>query len=283
MTDYMKHYSYWTALGQSFPYQTFDQIIDRVNGVTLSGVRVYPNTFIIRDNGGVYEAINSTHDLVYGGTDDAGGMDGTEPIDVLNAAIAEASLTCGNIFVAPAIYTVNKPIIGKPNVELYGVYGTLATGKSTIFKMAANCNLYEYNVGSPGAEGHFSLHDFIIDGDSRNWTGDAIHVENAAVPTIRNIRVDNVKGAAIYFHNVWGAFSEAISHVAGNNCGDATNLIPTFYIGGSAYTGCANLHIRNIGGSICNYLGLDLFGAEIKLNHVFFDTGVTVNPLLRIE
>lgn len=283
MTDYLKHYSVWTALGQAFPYQTIDQLIDRVEGVTLDGVRKYPVSFIIRSNGGVFEAINSTHDLVYGGTDDAGGVDGSEPIDVINAAIAATSATGGNIFVAPAVYLVNKAITMMEDVELYGVLNTIGTGLGTVFKMAANCNVFEYNAASPGAEGNCSLHDFAVDGDSRGWTGDAIHFENVAIPTVKNIRVDNVLGAAVYFYNVWGAFSEALAHVAGNNCGDATNLIPTFYINGSAYTGCANLHITNIGGSYCNYIGLSLFGAEIKLNHVFFDTALTVNPLIRID
>jgi hypothetical protein len=206
---------------------------------------------------------------------------GSDAATVINASINATTSTGGRIFVSPALYPIYSPVVMKPNIEIFGVYGTIGTLDGTILKQMDHINVIEYIVGSPGAEGNFSIHDFIINGNNRTYTGSAIYIKNAALPTIKNVRIDNFYGSGVYFENVFGAFSEAISHVCANNCGDPVNLLPTFFFGGAS--GCANLHITNIGGSLCNYVGLSVLAAEMKFNHVFFDSVVPVQPHIRLE
>lgn len=71
-------------------YHDWNAMVDRINGVTINGVRCYPFTYLVRENGGKYEAINSTHDLVYGGTDDANGVSGDDVNAVFMAAVTDA-------------------------------------------------------------------------------------------------------------------------------------------------------------------------------------------------
>ena len=44
-------------------------LVDRTAGITIAGVRSYPNTYMIRDNGGVPESIDSTANQHYSNAD----------------------------------------------------------------------------------------------------------------------------------------------------------------------------------------------------------------------
>jgi hypothetical protein len=92
--------AYPISTGEALDERDYKALRDRYSGITLNGVRSYPYTFIIRINGGKYEAINSTHDLVYGGTDDAGTIDGDSLSAVLNACLATGNVS---IYLSPSV------------------------------------------------------------------------------------------------------------------------------------------------------------------------------------
>jgi hypothetical protein len=67
-------------------------IVDRVNGLSVEGITVQsPYSYIVRDNGGFYEAISGTGNLTYGGSSDAGSVDGTDFDAVMNAAVTNGT------------------------------------------------------------------------------------------------------------------------------------------------------------------------------------------------
>lgn len=99
----------------------WNAMVDRVNGVTLAGVRSYPYSFQVRDNGGVYEAIDTFADLTYGGSADDGGIDGDSAAAVINAAIAAVFAAGGGevkIKKATSNYSISTPIVPKHRVDI---------------------------------------------------------------------------------------------------------------------------------------------------------------------
>jgi hypothetical protein len=65
----------------------YNALRNAVTGITINGVRAYPFDYLIRNNGGVYEAIDSHHNLVYGGSDSANGISGATLAAVWQACI----------------------------------------------------------------------------------------------------------------------------------------------------------------------------------------------------
>jgi len=68
----------------------WDDIFAYVNGLTASGTIAYPHTYIIRENAGVYEAIDGTGHLAYGGADDEGGVDGAVANTLIQGVLTNA-------------------------------------------------------------------------------------------------------------------------------------------------------------------------------------------------
>jgi hypothetical protein len=83
----------------------WDAMVDAANGITISGIRNYPCNYIIRNNGGEWEAIDSQHNLVYGGSGDEGTIDGSDSSAVCVAAINACSTAGGGTVVAMGTYT----------------------------------------------------------------------------------------------------------------------------------------------------------------------------------
>lgn len=69
----------------------WNAMVDAVNGVTIDGVRAYHYNYLIRSNGGVYEAIDYAANLAFGGTSDAGGIDGDDLAAVEAACVSALS------------------------------------------------------------------------------------------------------------------------------------------------------------------------------------------------
>jgi hypothetical protein len=69
----------------------FQNIADAVNAFTSTGVGAGPYSYLVRKSGAVYEAYNSQAALVYGGSDDAGGVDGADAAAVIQATIDDAA------------------------------------------------------------------------------------------------------------------------------------------------------------------------------------------------
>lgn len=95
--------------------------VDRMNAVTLNGARAYPYNYHVRSSGGFYEAVNSTADIVYGGSADAGTIDGDSFPAVLMAALNAAALTKGLVTLPNGTFPCGANDISVPsNVTLQG-------------------------------------------------------------------------------------------------------------------------------------------------------------------
>jgi hypothetical protein len=84
-------------------------IANAINGITLDGVRAYPYTYLVRKNGSVYEAIDHTANVAYGGSGNAGSVDGTSPVAVIQAAI-NADLH-GIVALMPGTYVMTDSLL----------------------------------------------------------------------------------------------------------------------------------------------------------------------------
>jgi parallel beta-helix repeat protein len=90
MSAYLEHYSHWTALGQAFPYQTIDELIDIALGFTSTGVYVNPCKYVVVKNtvdGVDYYYANNAYQTIYGGPLNVNGVDGTNALTVIQAAV----------------------------------------------------------------------------------------------------------------------------------------------------------------------------------------------------
>jgi hypothetical protein len=67
---------------------SWNAMVDAANGMDLSGYTLeYSFNYIVRNVGGVYDAINKNGVLTYGGSSDAGGVDGGDAAAILQAII----------------------------------------------------------------------------------------------------------------------------------------------------------------------------------------------------
>lgn len=95
-------------------------IADKINGITLDGVRSYPVMYVIRINGAVYEAIDSGHNLAYGGSSDAGSVDGDDAKAVIQAAVNAIPAAGGRIVLLEGAYTLTSAVALKNNTWICG-------------------------------------------------------------------------------------------------------------------------------------------------------------------
>jgi hypothetical protein len=176
-----------TSDGLGVDERDHNAIVDRVNGISVEGITVqYPCSYIVRDNGGFYEAIDQFGNLTYGGSADAGTVDGDNAAAVINAAIvATEALGGGKIHFQTGNYTLTDKIhIQDDNVWLEG------EGMATKFiQDGAVVNLIDLIGTLATPIYNIVLSDFQIYGD----TADARLLNGGYVwpLTIRNVKVVN--------------------------------------------------------------------------------------------
>lgn len=92
--SYPRYVPHSTGSGK-WNHNDINAVVDHVlAGATATGYIAYPYSYLIRAlAGGVYDAIDSTGNLTYGGADDAGSVDGSQWDTVMRAALAD--LTAG--------------------------------------------------------------------------------------------------------------------------------------------------------------------------------------------
>jgi hypothetical protein len=99
----------------------WDAMVDAANGMTIAaGVTIqYPYSFIVRNVGGVYDAIDGNGVLTYGGSADAGGVDGDDAAAVIQEA-TDYLTTGGRIFFSKGSYLLLRAIDYKSAVYYEG-------------------------------------------------------------------------------------------------------------------------------------------------------------------
>lgn len=163
MTTYPRTYAQATAVGDHLNEYDWDALVAGVNGTTVTGARAYPFSYMIRVNGADYEAIDSAHNVVYGGPDDAGSVDGADFAAVAQACINAVGSTGGKIYIKNGSYSYATAITSAYPVWIEGEnqYSTVLTYtgtgiglslKTTVSPLqgagVSNLTLYCSNVGA---------------------------------------------------------------------------------------------------------------------------------------
>jgi hypothetical protein len=135
--SYPRKWAVATAAGDHLKDLDWDAMVDAANGMDLSGyVLQYPFSYIIRKVGGVYDAVDDNGVQTFGGSGDAGGVDGAVFADVLQATITN-TLAGGKIILFLDSADVTKEITGKSNITIEGL-STTAWGISSVRLENAN-------------------------------------------------------------------------------------------------------------------------------------------------
>jgi hypothetical protein len=118
---YPRKWAVATATGDHLKDLDWDAMVDAANGMNIAGgVTIqYPYSFCVRNVGGVYDAINGNGVLTYGGSSDAGGIDGGDAAAVIQEA-TDYLTTGGRIFIRKGIYTLLRAIDYKSSVFYEG-------------------------------------------------------------------------------------------------------------------------------------------------------------------
>lgn len=103
MTTYPRTYAQATAMGEHLNRSDWAAAIAGITGTTVTGVRAYPFDYLIRYNAAKYEAVDSAHNVVYGGVDGAGSTSGDTLAPVWQACI-DAIRTRTKVFGATSLY-----------------------------------------------------------------------------------------------------------------------------------------------------------------------------------
>jgi hypothetical protein len=207
----------------------WDPMVDRANGITLSGVRAYPYTYLNRNVGGVFDTIDANANLVFGGSDDEGGVDGDDASAVINASIDALGESGGSI-ISVGVFPLTS------SLKFHAVNAAHAVSGVSFGGLGNGCTSYVYptkfvNAGIPsgesildfnpeelGGQQGVSLHDFVADGVDHSVNGvtlSRVHhvdIENIRVmdcgynlqllgvekSMFRNIRAESASGNALH-------------------------------------------------------------------------------------
>jgi hypothetical protein len=181
MSIYPRKWAVATAAGDHLKDLDWDPMVDAANGMNIAGgVTIqYPYSFIVRNVGGVYDAISGNGVLTYGGSSDAGTIDGGD-FDAVWAATLTALGDSGKIHVRKGIYPTDGLNIANTaavtdadqqeiEIEGEGMFNTIfrlntdsAGASSTDGAFTEKASLMIDSVDASGIRVH--LHDFQIDG-----------------------------------------------------------------------------------------------------------------------
>lgn len=129
---YPRYVPHTTGSGK-WNHNDINAVVDHVlAGETVTGYLAYPYNFLIRNVAGVYDAINSTGTLTYGGTDDAGGVDGGD----FEAVYTAVDTACGNgdkiVFAGNETYVGDVTITKRLTLEGSNAVGPTIKGTVTV-------------------------------------------------------------------------------------------------------------------------------------------------------
>jgi hypothetical protein len=132
--------------------EDWDAMVDAANGMNIAaGVTIqYPYSFIVRNVGGVYDAISGNGALTYGGSSDAGGIDGDDAAAVIQACVTALALTGGIIFIRKGTYNIGSTItVPSDGISFFGEGAYCNSG--TILHLTADVDMFYLfsTVGKP--------------------------------------------------------------------------------------------------------------------------------------
>jgi len=151
--------------------------------------------FIVRVNGSVYEALNgSTGKLVYGGSDNVGGITGTDASAVINAAVGALTAGRSNIEWIKLVgsFTLNKYGANDYCVKITTLTGLDLTGAILTLANAQDCKIL-WIESSTSPQTHSWVKGGIINGNASGQTsaGVGVYVYEGSHNILENVTVRN--------------------------------------------------------------------------------------------
>jgi hypothetical protein len=116
-------------------------MVDRINGYTPSGTFISPYTFLISIDAEDYIHASNAFQTIYGGPDDAGEVDGTDPIAVIQAALD--GLTAGRTWQEKIVCVGDFELDGTITISGHTAFQVI--GKITIAAGYNKCPIQVYN------------------------------------------------------------------------------------------------------------------------------------------
>ncbi|MFA5365980.1 MAG: right-handed parallel beta-helix repeat-containing protein [Candidatus Bathyarchaeia archaeon] len=168
--------------------ENWNAMVDAANGMIIaSGVTIqYPFSYVIRNVGGVYDAVNGNGVLTYGGSSDAGGIDGDNAAAVIQAAINATA--DGTIYLKKGRYILTSPLtLVDKNIILAGdgwgrIYDSGNETGTILVKQYSDAAAYFITVTHTEDNiGVFSIRDLAILCDKTTYTGGGIYVNGAFI------------------------------------------------------------------------------------------------------
>jgi hypothetical protein len=277
---YPRKYATVAALGQPLDETLdWDAMVDRVNGVTLLGVRAYPYSYLIRKNGGVYEAIDSTANLVFGGSDDANGVDGTNFADVVQACANALAASSGLIIFKDGTYLTETEITIPDKVALWGEthYGTIIKANAVINSIFSFRAVPQVELARMSLDGDGKAHYCVDAGQDTNYARETWFYQLDAKDAVdTNINCYNREVCTMNFVHTYGA-QTGIDARSGSGTLDWTNVnvinasLRGAYLGGNKI--CWNMG----GGGGTSRYHIQLGGAvgSLSIQNTWFEGGGT--------
>jgi hypothetical protein len=253
---------------------SWNAVAAHVRSGLTGGITQYPYSFLVRENGVFYEAVDSVGVLTFGGSGNAGGVDGTNAASVVQAAIDEAAddafgTNSGHVHINKGTYIITATITcpSAKRVLLTGdgwftswFIGSVALGAAPIFSII---DLVDATAGG------ITFRDLSFQGVANNI---GIYVEQSPKWT-------NIEGC--YFETFTGT-GAAIKlketfchHISG--CGIVGNYVGVWLIG-SAVQAIAIMHITDntITGNTYGLYGESYFNDLYVENNDMESNGRTV-------
>jgi parallel beta-helix repeat protein len=216
MSIYPRKWAVATAAGDHLKDLDWDPMVDAANGMNIAGgVTIqYPYSFIVRNVGGVYDAISGNGVLTYGGSSDVGGVDGGSSSAVFNAALA--ALTAGRTHqekvVAKGNFTLDDTI-HIPSYTILEIQGKLKIADATTKNIIENSDLV-------GGNTYITIIDGEVDGNKAgnadggvNENQNGIFLKKTSNSKIIGVRVHDCEKSGIYLYS-----AETGNYVQGCRC-----------------------------------------------------------------
>ena len=161
---------------------------------------VKPYTYIMYSGSNYFWAENGSTGLVdFGGSANAGGVDGTSATNVLQSAV-NASLHGGVVFVKPGIYPITASIDCKLTRGTTiqgsgrGGYPPHYISESTLFLKQFDGTLFDFEYTADDADLSFTLKDFAVQQVTGSTTGYAVSVKLGYGWVIDNVFIWGTEG-----------------------------------------------------------------------------------------
>jgi hypothetical protein len=202
---YPRKWAVATAAGDHLKDLDWDPMVDAANGMNIAGgVTIqYPYSFIVRNVGGVYDAISGNGVLTYGGSSDAGGVDGADASAVTQACL-DAATTGGILHFGRGTFNLHG-LTAKNFVTIEGEYMKTQgeSGGGTLFALDDNADMF--TIAGTGLYSGYARN--IIFRNLQLYGGNrAYHFLNALNThsvTIRDCAINSFAGGAIRAEACW--------------------------------------------------------------------------------